>query len=126
MDKRQYGLPPGGQPAQAPPSYAQAVGGVAPSSPYTPIQTSKNGPTIMTTVVPLGPEHTHMICPHCLAEIDTTIDKKPGLIAYIAGFLICLIGCPFGCCLIPCCISKCMDVHHSCPNCKGYLGMFRR
>lgn len=34
--------------------------------------------------------------------------------------------CWFGCCLIPCCIDECMDVHHTCPNCKAYLGRHRR
>lgn len=118
--------PPYGPPQQAPPSYAQAVGGVAPTSPFIPHHSFKNGPEIVTTVVPVGSEQTHMICPHCHAEIDTTTKTEPGLIAYIAGIIICLIGCPLGCCLIPCCIDKCMDVHHTCPNCKAYLGRYRR
>jgi len=114
-------------PPQAPPSYAEAVGGVPPASPYLPPQNAlKDGPTIVTTVVPVGPEQTHMVCQYCHAEIDTTTKTEPGLIAYIAGIIICVIGCPFGCCLIPCCIDKCMDVHHSCPNCKAYLGKYRR
>jgi hypothetical protein len=50
------------------------------------------GPSIVTTVVPVGPDSTHMICPHCHAEIDTTTDTKPGNIAYIAAALICLMG----------------------------------
>lgn len=32
----------------------------------------------------------------------------------------------FRCCLIPCCIDECMDVHHTCPNCQAYLGRYRR
>lgn len=35
-------------------------------------------------------------------------------------------SCWLGCCLIPCCIDECMDVHHSCPHCKAYLGRHRR
>lgn len=27
---------------------------------------------------------------------------------------------------IPCCIDECMDIHHSCPSCGGYLGRHRR
>ncbi|CAG5103941.1 Similar to Litaf: Lipopolysaccharide-induced tumor necrosis factor-alpha factor homolog (Mus musculus) [Cotesia congregata] len=34
--------------------------------------------------------------------------------------------CFLGCCLIPCCIDECMDVHHTCPNCKAYLGRHGR
>ncbi|XP_025832521.1 cell death-inducing p53-target protein 1 isoform X2 [Agrilus planipennis] len=123
------GAPPSynyGPPPAAPPSYAQAVGGVPPTSPYIPHHSFQSGPEILTTVVPLGPNATHMICPHCHAEIDTTTKTQPGLIAYISGLIICLTGCPFGCCLIPCCIDKCMDVHHSCPNCDTYLGRYKR
>jgi hypothetical protein len=50
------------------------------------------GPTIVTTVVPLGPHPTHMICPYCQAEIVTATKKRPGLIAYISCVLIALFG----------------------------------
>jgi hypothetical protein len=113
-------------PPQAPPSYQEAVGGVLPSSPFTPNQKLPDGTTIVTTVVPIGMNATHMICPHCHAEINTATKKEPALIAYISGLLIALVGCVWGCCLIPCCIDECMDVHHSCPNCRAYLGKFRR
>ncbi|KAG8232519.1 hypothetical protein J437_LFUL012675 [Ladona fulva] len=104
--------PPYGPPPAAPPSYAEAVGGVPPSSPFT---TGK-------PIVPLGSQPTHMICPFCHAEVDTTTKSKPGVIAYVSGIVIALLGCWLGCCLIPCCIDECMDVHHSCPNCDAYLG----
>lgn len=80
-------------PPSAPPSYAQAIGGVAPSSPFTPHQQQQsNGTTIVTTVVPIGPTSTHTICPRCQSEINTTTNTQPGLIAYISGFIICLLG----------------------------------
>lgn len=113
-------------PPSAPPSYAQAVGGVPPASPFIPNVPQQNGPTIITTVVPVGPASTHMICPSCHAEINSQTTTSPGLIAYVSGFLIALFGCWLGCCLIPCCIDECMDVHHTCPHCKAYLGRHRR
>nr|CAD7602361.1 unnamed protein product [Timema genevievae] len=125
--KNMSGPPPmHGPPPAAPPSYSQAVGGVPPSSPYTPGHSFAGGPTIVTTVVPVGPQPTHMICPYCHAEIDTAMKTEPGLIAYISGVVIALLGCWCGCCLIPCCIDECMDVHHTCPNCKAYMGRYRR
>lgn len=75
-------------PPSAPPSYAQAVNGVPPSRPFVPPITT----TIVTTVVPIGPHPTHMICPRCHAEIDTRIRREPGLIAYVSGFVIALMG----------------------------------
>ncbi|XP_046734417.1 LITAF domain-containing protein [Diprion similis] len=118
--------PPYEPPPTAPPTYSQSVGGVPPASPYTPIQSFAGGPTIVTTVVPVGPHPTHMICPQCGTEIDTATKTEPGMIAYISGVIIALLGCWLGCCLIPCCIDECMDVHHSCPHCKAYLGRHRR
>lgn len=53
---------------------------------------SAAGPQIVTTVVPVGPQPTHMICPSCHAEVDTATQKKPGLIAYISGAVIFLVG----------------------------------
>uniref|UniRef100_T1H3H3 LITAF domain-containing protein n=1 Tax=Megaselia scalaris TaxID=36166 RepID=T1H3H3_MEGSC len=66
------------------------------------------------------------ICPSCNAEIETSTRTEPGMIAYLSGLVIALLGCWFGCCLIPCCIDECMDVHHTCPNCRAYLGRHRR
>ncbi|EDV39830.1 hypothetical protein KR018_008148 [Drosophila ironensis] len=109
-------------PPSAPPSYQEAVGGVKPVGPYTPVANT----TIVTTVVPISRTSTHMICPSCHAEIETTTRTEPGMIAYLSGFLIALFGCWLGCCLIPCCIDDCMDVHHTCPNCRAYLGRYRR
>lgn len=51
-----------------------------------------SGPQIVTTVVPVGPHPTHMICPSCHAEIDTATQTKPGLIAYISGAIIAILG----------------------------------
>ncbi|KAJ2954408.1 hypothetical protein O0L34_g2672 [Tuta absoluta] len=113
-------------PPAAPPSYSQAVGGVGPSSPYTPQYPPSAGPPIVTTVVPVGPHPTHMICPSCHAEIDTTTKTKPSTNAYLCGGLICLLGGWLGCCLIPCCLNSCIEVHHSCPYCSAYLGRYRR
>ncbi|XP_076244953.1 LITAF domain-containing protein [Calliopsis andreniformis] len=118
--------PPYEPPPYAPPGYSQTMGGVPPASPFTPAETYTNGPTFVTTIVPLGPGSTHTVCPHCHAEIDTTTKTEPGMIAYISGVVIALMGCWLGCCLIPCCIDECMDVHHSCPSCKAYLGRYRR
>ncbi|XP_014254026.1 lipopolysaccharide-induced tumor necrosis factor-alpha factor homolog isoform X2 [Cimex lectularius] len=115
-----------GPPPAAPPSYAEASGGVPPSSPFQPQPIHHKQPTsIVTTVVPLGPQPTHMICPHCHVEIESSTKRKPGIIAYLSGIALCAIGCFWGCCLVPCCIDSCMDVHHTCPYCNAYLGRYR-
>ena len=49
-------------------------------------------PIIVTTVVPVGPGVTHMVCPHCHAEIDTAVRTEPGLLAWLSGGLLLLMG----------------------------------
>lgn len=80
-------------PPSAPPSYQEAVGGVKPVGPFTPVTapTTANA-AIVTTVVPIGRTATHMICPSCHAEIETTTRTEPGMIAYLSGFVIALLG----------------------------------
>lgn len=84
-----YGFIP---PPSAPPSYAQAVGGVPPAGQYVPQHAVDGTTTIVTTVVPIGAQSTHTICPSCLVEIDTKTKTEPGLIAYISGVVIALLG----------------------------------
>ncbi|XP_042885749.1 lipopolysaccharide-induced tumor necrosis factor-alpha factor homolog isoform X1 [Penaeus japonicus] len=81
---------------------------------------------IVTTVVPLGSQSTHMICPHCHSEIDTATKTSPSVVAWLSGCIICILGCWLGCCLIPCCINECMNVEHNCPNCQAFLGKYKR
>lgn len=42
-------------------SYLEAIGGVQPTSPFTPNQRLPDGTTIVTTVVPIGFQPTHMV-----------------------------------------------------------------
>jgi len=82
-----------GPPPCPPPSYSQVAGGYpAPNAPYAPSQMQPAGPPIVTTVIPLGPHSTRMICPSCHAEITSSTESKPGLIAYVSGLVIALLG----------------------------------
>uniref|UniRef100_A0A336KRY7 CSON002283 protein n=1 Tax=Culicoides sonorensis TaxID=179676 RepID=A0A336KRY7_CULSO len=129
-----YGFVP--QPNAPPPTYEQATGAAIPGQAYyVPPSGAAPGPIpgqpvvtqqIVTHVVTIGPHSTHMICPSCHGDINSKVRSSPGLIAWVSGFLIALFGCWFGCCLIPCCIDECMDVHHYCPNCNAYLGRHGR
>lgn len=115
-------------PPSAPPSYAQAMGGVPPQAPFTQgqIPAANAPPTIVTTIVPLGPKTTHMVCPHCQHEINTATKTSPSRTAWIASLIICCLGCPLGCCLIPFCIDDCMNTEHNCPKCKAFLGEYSK
>ena len=48
--------------------------------------------TVVQTVPYTGPNPTHMVCPHCHAEIDTSVRTSPSNTAWVAGLLIALFG----------------------------------
>ena len=45
-----------------------------------------------------------MTCPNCNAEITTRTERKSGVLAYLAGGCLCLIGCVL-LFWIPCCLE---------------------
>ncbi|KAI6175444.1 Lipopolysaccharide-induced tumor necrosis factor-alpha factor-like protein [Aphelenchoides bicaudatus] len=65
-------------------------------------------------------------CPHCHADIQTTVSYKKGTLAWILCLVLFLVGCWCGCCLIPLYNEGCLDVEHSCPNCHACLGTYDR
>ncbi|XP_054156189.1 lipopolysaccharide-induced tumor necrosis factor-alpha factor homolog [Oppia nitens] len=79
------------------------------------------------TVTPeLGPDPVPLTCGHCDALVLTETRPAPGLLAYVLGTCICILGFWCGCCLIPCMLEMTQDVEHRCPNCRTYLGRYRR
>jgi hypothetical protein len=38
------------------------------------------------------------------------------------GFVMALVGCWLGCCLIPFCVDDCKDTTHTCVNCQRVIG----
>ncbi|XP_037088152.1 lipopolysaccharide-induced tumor necrosis factor-alpha factor homolog [Pollicipes pollicipes] len=123
-----YGQGPGGPYGQGPgvphgPAQQQQYGQYG-APPGVPLQAAPPAQTHLVTVA--GPNPAHMMCPHCHAEIETSVRSSPSTTAWIAGLLIALFGCWMGCCLIPCCMDECMNKEHFCPNCKAFLGSYRR
>ncbi|XP_050432165.1 LITAF domain-containing protein-like [Adelges cooleyi] len=100
---------------------------VQPASPFTPQPEYVKAPReIITTVVPVGPHSTRMVCISCRREITTHTAKKPSIMAYVSSVVCCAFGCFWGPCLIPFCMDSCMNVEHKCPECKTFLGQYRR
>ena len=70
---------------------------VAPPDPFPlprvpPVAAHQVHVPVVTTVVPPGPNPTHMICPHCHAEIESTVKTSPSTMAWVSGALIALFG----------------------------------
>ncbi|KAK6191001.1 hypothetical protein SNE40_002751 [Patella caerulea] len=66
-----------------------------------------------------------IICQHCNATVTTSVSYETGMLTWAASGILCLVGCWFGCCLIPFCVNASKDVIHTCPNCKQLNGKFR-
>ncbi|KXJ29847.1 Lipopolysaccharide-induced tumor necrosis factor-alpha factor-like [Exaiptasia diaphana] len=68
----------------------------------------------------------NVICPYCQARIMTSIVLEDGNLTYFAASALCVLGCWFGCCLIPFCMDSCKDVIHICGNCRAPIGKYNR
>ncbi|XP_034987661.1 lipopolysaccharide-induced tumor necrosis factor-alpha factor [Zootoca vivipara] len=67
-----------------------------------------------------------MICPACQKTILTRLSHNSGALTWLACGGLFLVGCVFGCCLIPFCVDSLQDVDHYCPSCNALVGTYRR
>ena len=56
-------------------------------------------------------------CFNCGIIIDTKVVRKSEAKVYILCFVMAIVGCFLGCCLIPFCIKKLKRYKHFCPQC---------
>lgn len=110
--------------------YPQATNTVSPvmGVPPTPVTLPIDGPqtTVIVTQRSFGPIPIMTKCSFCGNQITTSTDSTSGLLTYTACCVIAVIGCFYGCCLIPFCCDPCKDVEHRCPQCNHQLGTYER
>ncbi|XP_050524570.1 lipopolysaccharide-induced tumor necrosis factor-alpha factor homolog [Daktulosphaira vitifoliae] len=128
----------------APPTYLESVGSApigfttpmypSPSVPpmYQPVPPSyptsntnqPNQVVIVQQNPPLARTPVQMICPACKSQIISTIQEDTTPSAYLC----CALTYFTSCCLCSC-LPFCMDafkmVHHTCPQCKTFLGTYK-
>merc|ERR1712209_320123 len=123
-DKGAGFAPPPSNP-DLPPSYNESQSGVGAGGFHVPQQQQQ--PQVIVQyqqAIPFGPDPQEVNCPLCQSRIRTTVDKEPGVMAWIIAGILCFTG--FWCCAcIPCCIDSLNDVEHSCPSCKKKIGKFK-
>ncbi|VIO87312.1 Uncharacterized protein BM_BM9194 [Brugia malayi] len=81
---------------------------------------------IIVGVPVFGPHSCAMTCPSCNKAIVTETHTHAGLLSFTICGILLLFGCWLGCCLIPFCVKDCLDVNHTCPNCKILLGSYKK
>jgi len=137
----------GAVPANAPPQYQQPqpIPGAQPtyaysSGPGAPVAATMGQPAYgsvaATPVVLVQPAYGSMnlfphfpvqtTCPFCSTQMVTSIKKEPGLLAWLSCGILALMGCVFGCCLIPFCLDPCQDTEHYCSNCHRLITVKRQ
>lgn len=92
--------------------------------PYQPIQPIQPGQAIMfgqPQVVTWTNRPQIAFCPHCRAETLTTIKYEPGAITYLSCLGLVCLGCVWGCCLVPFCITELQDCSHFCSSCNNFI-----
>uniref|UniRef100_A0A1B6CZB9 LITAF domain-containing protein n=1 Tax=Clastoptera arizonana TaxID=38151 RepID=A0A1B6CZB9_9HEMI len=77
-------------------------------------------------VVNVGPHQCQMTCPNCQTFIKTSTTTESTGSAYICCCLMFITGLCCICSCLPFCMNSFKVVNHSCPNCKAFLGSYRR
>ncbi|CAL8139168.1 unnamed protein product [Orchesella dallaii] len=133
ITKGQMGYPPPydgmGRPEDAagagapPPGFYQPTQNHNQPIPVPMVATTNRAVTVQNASV--GRYNARVTCSNCRNEVQTLIDKKPSIVAWISAGVLVVFGLFCGCCLIPFFVDACMDTHHGCPNCGAHLGTRR-
>lgn len=65
-------------------------------------------------------------CPFCKTTVTTKTRHISGALTWLVCIGLCLVGCTFGCCLIPFCSDRLRDVEHTCPSCRNVVALYKR
>lgn len=81
--------------------------------------------TITTTGVVL--DRPIMVkCPFCMMTVTTETKPTTGCLTWLCCMTLVVVGCVYGCCLIPFCSRRLRDVEHICPHCHHTVAMYKR
>ncbi|KAF7691060.1 hypothetical protein HF521_011357 [Silurus meridionalis] len=82
--------------------------------------------TVYVQPTAFGDVPVQTCCPMCSQTVITRMEHTSGTMAWLVCAGLCIIGCMYGCCLIPFCVDGLKDVTHFCPNCNNPIGSFKR
>jgi len=75
-----------------------------------------------SSVVLFDDKSIQCICQYCNNIQHTYIRKSYSLCAHVSCLGLCMVGCFFGCCLIPYCFDDLKITKHYCNRCNRLLG----
>ncbi|KAL2100768.1 hypothetical protein ACEWY4_002529 [Coilia grayii] len=82
--------------------------------------------TVYVHPVVFGDVSVEVHCPVCAKMVMTRVERNSGVLTWISCLGISVVGCIYGCCLIPFCVDSLKDAHHHCPSCSSLLGVYKR
>lgn len=65
-------------------------------------------------------------CPFCNMAVTSVTSPIVGCLTWLSSLGIAMTGLFCGCCLIPFCIRRLLDVKHTCPRCKNVIALYKR
>lgn len=75
----------------------------------------------------IAPTQPFMVqCPFCMAVVRTKTQAVPGTATWLTCLGLVVVGCFYGCCLIPFCLEGLQDVEHICPHCQRTIALRKR
>lgn len=80
---------------------------------------------VILASVPRG-EPVLVNCPYCFKLVTTIVEPVSGCLTWLSCAAIAVVGGFWGCCWIPFCIPRLMDVKHICPACNRVVAKYER
>ncbi|XP_048004659.1 cell death-inducing p53-target protein 1 homolog [Leguminivora glycinivorella] len=96
------------------------------SSSYKQIAQSSNAISIDMDLLQVGSEPVGVRCPHCQEDIMTRATYRNNTTTHLVAVILGIFFWWLCCCIVPYVTKRWKDVHHSCPNCRKYLGVYTR
>ncbi|KOC67811.1 Lipopolysaccharide-induced tumor necrosis factor-alpha factor like protein [Habropoda laboriosa] len=111
-------------PSEPPPSHSQTQTQAQPNENPSAVPGPKIRVVYQPVLYSLTSTSTKTICPTCHTSIKTNTVSDHQLSAHICCIILCLLGC-FLCSCLPYYMSNFKTVHHFCPKCKNYIGIWK-
>src|SRR5258708_28531886 len=105
-----------------PPPSAQEAPQAQPSQAQQQVVKKSSVPTPEISIPTNGFRSVTAECHYCHRMTNTVTTPKNGLLTWLLCFVIAIVGCIFGCCLIPFFVDKLRDFEHQCYHFGHVLG----
>ncbi|XP_038143762.1 uncharacterized protein LOC119785285 [Cyprinodon tularosa] len=83
-------------------------------------------PEVILDVGDLPTESARTQCPECKQFVITETLSSVSSVTWLVCFMMALIGCVAGCCLLPFCMKRFKSTTHRCPKCRSNIRIIKK